>query len=66
MPNLFAASGHRNYARSARLYLQTMFGLPKTPQWLHERLSSEQHVVRRSDSHCAAVSLDLAIELVMM
>ena len=31
--NLFAASGHRNYAKYSRLYLQEMLSLPDTNPW---------------------------------
>ena len=35
MINLFAATGHINYAKSARLYLQIMLELPVTHPWLY-------------------------------
>ena len=35
MSDLFAATGHINYAKSARLYLQTMKDLPKQYPWLY-------------------------------
>src|ERR1051325_10949592 len=67
MLNLFAASGHCHYAKSARLYLQLMLDLPITHPWLHEQLSDGRfHAVRRSDRFWAGLSTDLAIEQVMM
>ena len=47
MLNIFAASGHFNYAKSARLYLQWMFELPATSPWLYEQLCMNgSHTVR--------------------
>ncbi len=49
MLNLFAATGHINYAKSARLYLQFMLELPQDYPWLHEMFSIHGfHAVRRS------------------
>ena len=67
MLNLFAATGHTHYAKSARLYLQMMTDLPSTHPWLYEKLSAGCfHSVRRSDRFWAALSTDLTIEQVMM
>ena len=66
MLNLFAAAGHKNYCKCARLYLQLMTELPTTHPWLHEQLSSDRHAVRRSDRHWAGISPDLAIEQLLM
>ena len=63
---LFAATGHNQYAKCARLYLQTMIALPETHPWLHEKLSNGFHSVRRSDRYWAGLSTDLLIEQVMM
>ena len=37
MLNLFAATGHTNYAKSARLYVQEIRKLPDTHPWLHSQ-----------------------------
>ena len=67
MLNLFAAAGHRNYAKSARLYLQLMMDLPNEHPWLYEQFSSgRSHSIRRSEKYWAALSTDLIIEQVMM
>jgi hypothetical protein len=67
MLNLFAATGHRNYAKSARLYLQMMLNLRETHPWLHEQLSvNSLHAVRRTDRYWAGLWTDLVIEQVMM
>ena len=37
MLNLFAATGHSNYAKCTGLYLQEMYDLPEQHPWLHEQ-----------------------------
>ena len=50
MLNLFAATGHVNYAKSARMYLQMMLELPVKYPDLYEKFSTEgYHTARRSD-----------------
>ena len=67
MLNLYAAAGHWNYAKSARLYLQLMLDLPETSPWLHGKFANEGlHSVRRSDRVWAGLSTDLTIEQTMM
>ena len=46
---LFAATGHINCAKSARLYLQLMFELPTDYPWLYTSFAEHgYHTVRRS------------------
>ena len=66
MLNLLAAAGHNNYAKCTRLYLQQIVELPKKKRLIHGQLSSDNHTIRRTDRHWAAISTDLAIEQVMM
>ena len=67
MLNLFAATGHINYAKSARLYLPFMLELPKDFPWLHEMFINQGfHAVRRSSRYWAGLWTDLVIEQVMM
>ena len=50
MLNIFAATGHNQYAKCARMYLQIMLGLQETHPWLHEQfMCNGYHAVRRSD-----------------
>ena len=52
MLNLLAATGHNNYAKSARLYLQLMHELPNTHPWLHTQFAVHgYHTVRRTDRY---------------
>ena len=54
MLNLFAATGHLNYAKSARIYLQLMLELPAGHPWLYEQFTKHgYHTVRRSDRYWA-------------
>ena len=67
MLNLFAATGHSNYAKSARLYLQMMKELPTTFPDLYEQFSHKgYHTVRRSNRFWNGIWTDLAIEQVLM
>ena len=67
MLNLSAATGHRQYAKSACLYLQLMLDLPQSNPWLHNKLSNcSLHAVRRSDRYWGGLATDLVIEQVMM
>jgi hypothetical protein len=66
MLNIFAATGHRNYTKSVRLYLQLMGELPETHPWLYEQLAGGLHAVRRSDRFWAGLPTDLIIEQTMM
>ena len=67
MLSLFAASGHFNYAKSTRLYLQMMQDLPDTYPWLYEQFSKYgYHCVRRSDRAWSGIWTDLAIEQLLM
>jgi len=50
MLNLFAATGHANYAKSGRLYLEMMQKLPTDHPWLHEQFMDKGfHVIRSSN-----------------
>ena len=64
--NLFAATGHINYAKSARLYLQQMMELKQKHPWLHHKFEEGFHAVRRSDRYWAGLWSDLIIEQTMM
>jgi hypothetical protein len=66
MLNLFVATGHINYARSTRLYLQLMSELPEKHPWLHDQFEKGFDTVRRSDRYWAGLWTDLVIEQVLM
>ena len=66
MLHLFSATGHLNYAKSARLYIQEMTTLPEEFPWLYQQFMSGFHTVRRSDRFWAGVWTDLTIEQALM
>ena len=63
---LFSVTGHMNYARSARIYLQQMRNLPQTHTRLFEQFMQGNHVIRRSNQFWAGLSPDLCIEQTLM
>ena len=67
MLNLFAATGHSNYAKSARLYLQMMKELPTTFPDLYEQFTHNRyHTVRQSNRFWSEIWTELATEQVLM
>jgi hypothetical protein len=63
MLNLFACTGHNNYAKGGRLYLQLMSALPESHPWLYELFVDHGfHVIRRSNRFWGGLSSDLVIE----
>ena len=67
MLNLFAGTGHINYAKSARLYFQSMLELPLTHPWLYEKFAVDgYYFIRRSDRFWAGLWPDLTIEQVFI
>ena len=66
MLNLFAATGHIHYAKSARLYLQQMLALEDQYPWVHAKFQEGYHTVRRSSRYWAGLWTDLIIEQVLM
>lgn len=66
MANLFAATGHINYARCSRLYVQKMMELPEEHPWLYQQFINGNHAIRRSKRFWAGLWSDLVIEQTMM
>lgn len=61
--NLFAATGHTNYGKSAHLYLQRMRELPTDYPEIYRKFTEDQyHTVRKSGRFWAGLSTDLVIE----
>ena len=58
----YAAVGHNNYFKSARIYLQNMLSLKETHRNIYKMFYSGLHVIRRSDRYWAGLSTDLVIE----
>ena len=66
MLNLFAATGRRNYAKSARLYVQQMNELEYTHPWLYKQFMMGHFSVKRSNNLWAGIWSDLTIEQTLM
>ena len=67
MLNLFAATRHFSYAKSATPYLQWMLELPQKNPWLYKQFSENGfHSARCSGQYWTYLSIDLIIEQVMM
>ena len=67
MLNLFAATAHVNYAKSARLYLQSMLELQTKYPWVYNNFQTlGYHTVRRNDRFWSGLWTDLIIEQVLM
>ena len=64
---LFAATGHIDYAKSARLHFQNMLNLKNTYPWFYEQFTEGRlHTVRRSEKFWAGLWTVLIIKQVMM
>ena len=66
MLNIFASTGHTNYAKSARFYVQQMQALESTHPRLHDKFMEGEHAVRRSKHSWAGLWSDLVIEQTLM
>ena len=67
MINLFAATGHINYAKSARVCLKKMLELSTNYPWVYTNFATHGfHTVRRSDRFWAGLWTDLIMEQVLM
>ena len=65
--NIFAATGHVHYAKSACLYLQQMMELETDYPWVYKNFTENgYHTIRRSNKFWAGLWSDLIIEQVMM
>lgn len=66
MLNLFAATGHHNYARSCRLYLQSLVELENNQPEVYDEFLKGNHTVRRTLKSWAGIWTDLSIEQILM
>ena len=65
--NLFAATGHINYAKNAHIHLQNVQNLKNTHPWVYEQfIEGRLHTVRRSEKSGAGLWTHLIIEEVIM
>ena len=66
MLNLFAATGHNNYAKSCRLYLQSAEEMKDKYPDIYQQFLSGQHTVRRTNKGWSGLWTDLSIEQILM
>ena len=66
MLNLFAATGHNNYAKSVRLYYERAKDLKNGFPHIYHEFMNGNHTVRRTTKNWAGLSTDLFIEQVLM
>ena len=66
MLNLFAATGHNNYAKSCRLYLQSIAELETNQPEVYDEFLKGNHTVRRTLKSWAGIWTDLSIEQILM
>ena len=66
MLNLFAATGHNNYAKSCRLYLQSVDELERNRPEVFEEFQKGNHTVRRTQRNWTGIWTDLSIEQILM
>ena len=63
--NLFAATGHDNYAKSCRLYLQSILDLETNHPEVYDQFIEVQHTVR-TEKKWTGIWKDLSIEQILM
>ena len=66
MLDLFAATGHNNYAKACRFYLQSTEEIQKQHLLLFEQFLLDNHTVKRSEKKWAGIWIDMAIEQILM
>ena len=66
MLNLFAATGHNNYAKTCRLYLQSVNKFEKQHPEVINQFIEGHHTVKRAERKWAGLFTDLSIEQVLM
>ena len=66
MLNLYAATGHNNYAKTCRLYIQSVADLESKQPSLYQQFLHGNHTVRRTESSWSGIWTDLSIEQILM
>ena len=64
--NLFAATGHNNYAKTARLYLQSVAALEKDHPEVYQQFLLGNHTIRRTNNNWSGMWTDLLTEQILM
>jgi hypothetical protein len=66
MLNLLASTGHNNYTKSLRLYLQSVVELARTHPEVYRQFLDGEHTVRRTSKSWSGIWTDLSIEQILM
>ena len=66
MLNLFAATGHNNYAKTCRLYLDSIEALQEDHPHIYEQFMAGNHTVRRTENTWSGIPTDLSIGQILM
>ena len=66
MLNLFAATGHNNYAKTCRLYLQSVIALENEHFQIFEQFILSNPTVRHTEKFCSGIWPDLSMEQILM
>ena len=66
MINLFSATAHNNYAKTIRLYLQSVQVLEKDHPQIFKQFAFGNHTVRRTDMIWSRLWTYLSIEQILM
>ena len=64
--DLFASSGHTNYATSACLYFQHVNLLQESQSWFYQQFLDGNHAVTRNNQYWSGLWSDLVIEQTLM
>ena len=64
--NLFAATGHNNYAKTCRLYIQSISHLERDYPEIFEQFTAGNHTVKHSEKTWSGIWTDLSIEQILM
>ena len=66
MLNFFAATGHNNYGKSCRLYLQSILELETNHPKVYDQFIEGQHTVRTTENKWTGIWTDLSVEQILM
>ena len=66
MLNLLGASGHKNYSKNTRLYLQAAAALEKDHPDIYQQFLWGNHTVRCANNNWSGIWTNLSIEQILM
>ena len=66
MINIFAVTGHRNYAKTCRLYVQSAMSLERGFLYLYPQFLEGNYTLRRIEKPFSGIWIALSIKKVLM